>query len=356
MNMRTARFQPRSMRSAVQNQVEELEHIARVEEHYRALSRISRFRSKETIVRELLKHIADSDRNQLSAEKRKADLLLSNILPGYMIDELKAHGRVPPAHHENAYILFTDFVGFSAISRYMSPGELLRELSIYFEAFEEICERRGLEKVKTIGDSLLCVGGVRSTNRTTHIDSVLAAMEMLRFAQERKARKQAAGEEAWGMRAVVHCGPLVAGVVGHSKIAFDIWGHSVNVAARIESVAGEGVLTISEAMYQQIRDFFECDFKGEYELKGTGKSDLYTVAGVRREFRPGSGPADAETGAPTTSATLYNDRFRYLHEALRLGHHVMRKDGGRYHLLKQSGQPMPRPIRRRQEQERLGTD
>lgn len=348
LHMDTENFQPRTVQNTDQGSPEQ---IQRIEDHYRALSRISRFRSKETIVRELLKHIADSDRNQLSAEKRKADLLLSNILPGYMIDELKAHGRVPPAHHENAYILFTDFVGFSAISRYMSPGELLRELSIYFEAFEEICERYSLEKVKTIGDSLLCVGGVRSTNRTTHIDSVLAAMEMLRFAQERKKQKEAAGEEAWDMRAIVHSGPLVAGVVGHSKIAFDIWGHTVNVASRIESVASEGVVTISETMYQQVRDFFDCNFKGEYELKGTGKSDLYTVAGVRQEFLPESvGDAATMDG----HSAIFNDRFRYLHEALRLGHHVMRKRG-RYHLLKQNGTAMPDPIRRQSRQKRLNS-
>ncbi|MEQ9364346.1 MAG: adenylate/guanylate cyclase domain-containing protein [Leptospirales bacterium] len=307
-----------------------LQAIHQTEEYYRALSRIYRFRNKEAMLRELLKHLADSDRNQLAAEKRKADLLLNNILPSYMIQELKKHGRVPPAHHENAYILITDFVGFSTISRYMSPRELLRELTIYFDAFEEICENYGLEKVKTIGDSLLCVGGVRKTSRTTHIDSILAAMELLRFTYRRKKEKQARGDDAWGMRAIVHCGPLVAGVVGHSKIAFDIWGHSVNVASRIEGVAREGVVTISETVYQKVRDFFDCSFQGEYDLKGTGRSDLYKVNGLHPTFK----------AKDPDGAALFNDRFELLYDSVALGHHVMRKDS-RYQIVKKKGVALP---------------
>jgi class 3 adenylate cyclase len=309
----------------------DLVHIRHEEDYYRALSRISRYRNKEAMVRELLKHLADSDRNQLAAEKSKADLLLNNILPAYMISELKSSGRVTPAHHENAYILMTDFVGFSTISKYMSPRELLRELTIYFDAFEEICEKYGLEKVKTIGDSLLCVGGVRKSSRTVHLDSVLAAIEMLRFTYRRKARREAQGEDAWGMRAVVHCGPLVAGVVGHTKIAFDIWGHSVNVASRIESVAPEANVTISESVYQNIRDFFDCEFRGNQELKGIGRQDLYVVNGLRSIFTPRPDSSDD---------TIFNQRFELLYEYVALGHHVMRK-GNRYHLIKKKGAALP---------------
>lgn len=320
--------------------------IQQTEEYYRALSRIYRFRNKEAMLRELLKHLADSDRNQLAAEKKKADLLLNNILPSYMIQELKKHGRVPPAHHENAYILITDFVGFSTISRYMSPRELLRELTIYFDAFEEICDTYGLEKVKTIGDSLLCVGGVRNTSRTTHLDSILAAMELLRFTYQRKKEKQARGDDAWGMRAVVHCGPLVAGVVGHSKIAFDIWGHSVNVASRIEGVAGEGKITISESVYQKIRDFFDCSFQGEYELKGTGRSDLFTVDGLRSIF---------QSAAPE-SGSLFNDRFELLYDSISLGHKVMRKDT-KYHIVQKKGVALPPGVHGgRRSKKRLGPE
>ena len=305
-----------------------LEALKREEDYYRALSRISRYRNKEAIVRELLVHIADSDRNQLAAEKRKADLLLNNILPAYLIDELKTHGRVAPAHHENAFILMTDFVGFSNISRYMSPGELLRELTIYFDAFEEISEKYGLEKVKTIGDALLCVGGLRETARTVHIDFILAAIEMMQFTNNRQQIKKLQGEDAWGMRAVIHCGPLVAGVVGHSKIAFDIWAHTVNVASRIESVAAAGTITISEQVYQKVRDFFDCDFCGEFELKGTGRRDLFTVSGLRKVFR---GQMERQ---------LFNERFEYLYDSLAMGHRVMRKDG-RYYITKKRGLALP---------------
>ncbi len=316
--------------------------IRKEEDYYRALSRISRHHNKERMLRELLRHLADTDRNQLAAEKRKADVLLHNILPSYMIKELKAHGKVTPAHHENAFILFTDFVGFSRLSRYMSPRELLRELTIYFDAFEQILERYGLEKVKTIGDSLLCVGGVRGasrhTARTVHLDTILAAMEMMRFTYRRQMQREGKGETAWGMRVAVHSGPLVAGVVGHSKIAFDIWGHAVNVASRIETVAPEGQITVSEAVYQKVRDFFDCRFVGEQRLKGVGLQNIYQVDGLRKVFREVE-----DYFLSGDDESMCNRRFRLIYEYLKLGHHVMRKDG-RYHVIKKKGAPLPEGV------------
>lgn len=301
-----------------------LNSIQREEDYYRSLSRISRHRIKERLTRELLAHLIDADKGLLAQEKKKADVLLENILPGYMIDELKTKGKVTPAHHEQVAVLFTDFVGFSDISRYMSPRELLRELSVYFDSFEEILEKYGIEKVKTVGDALMCVAGINKNKETAHVDCILAAFEMLRFTYERREQRLQKGEEAWGMRAAIHYGPLVAGVVGHSKIAFDIWGHTVNVAARIEGVAPAGKVTISEDLYDKVRDFFACDYMGEVELKGVGAMDLFTVNG----FHPNMQENNDAFGA--------NKRFQKLYSYLRQGYRIIVRDG-KYHAVARRG-------------------
>jgi len=327
-----------------------LSSIEMQEEFYRALSRIARYRSKEALTRELMKQLADSDRNLLQAEKEKAELLLQNILPAYMIQELKTQGRVSPAHHEDVHVLMTDFCGFSDISRYMSPRELLRELSIYFEAFEEILERYGLEKVKTIGDSMLAVSGIGQKRLTRFLDVILAAIEMQRFTTRRRREKQERGEDAWAMRAAIHCGPVVAGVVGQRKIAFDIWGHTVNIASRIEGAGLPAEITVSEQVYYQIQDFFDCAYFGDHKLKGVGSFNLYTVEGflpLLREDGGGSVEANEHVETDFTGpAFAWNQRFRRLYGYLARDYHVMRKNG-RYHVIKKRdryGKPAPEQI------------
>lgn len=288
----------------------------REEEYYRAISRISRYRHKEDLVKELLNHMVDSDKNLLSEEKKKADMLLANILPSYMIDDLKKSGKVQPVQYDQASVMFTDFVGFSNISKYMSPTQLLKELTIYFDEFERICETYGIEKVKTIGDSFLCVSGLGKNQRTSTIDILLAAIEMARFTQQRKDEIAKNGESAWGIRIAIHSGALIAGVVGHKKIAFDIWGHTVNTAARIESVSKGGKITVSRAVYDGARDYFDFDFAGEQELKGVGAFDLYTLYGLKQGLY-----------AKNSDAMVPNRNFYRLYEALRDGKHVLRRDG-----------------------------
>jgi len=255
------------------------------EDYYGSLARLVQYRHKEKLIRELLHHIGDSDRNMLAAEKKKSEMLLQTILPVSMIDELKEKGSVTPTHHENAVVLMTDFVGFTNLARYMSPRELLKKLSVYFDEFERILERYRLEKVKTIGDALLAVGGLQPGNSTATVDSILACIEIIAFVEKQRAEAHALGEEAWGVRCVLHTGSVVSGVVGHTKIAFDVWGFAVNVAARIEAVAPEGKITISEAVYHKVRDFFTCDFLGEEELKGVGQQRIYSVTGFKPRLR-----------------------------------------------------------------------
>ncbi|MCC5815767.1 MAG: hypothetical protein JJT78_13525 [Leptospira sp.] len=289
----------------------------REEEYYRAISRISRYRHKEDLVKELLNHMVDSDKNLLAEEKKKADLLLSNILPSYMIEDLKKSGKVQPVQYDNAAVMFTDFVGFSKISKYMSPTQLLKELTIYFDEFERICEFYGIEKVKTIGDSFLCVSGLGKNQRTAIVDIILAGIEMARFTQERMESLQKSGEDGWGIRIAIHSGALIAGVVGHKKIAFDIWGHTVNMASRIETVAEGGKITVSRSIYDGARDYFDFDFAGEKELKGVGNHELYTLIGLKK------GLFQSKSG----NQLIPNKNFYKLYEAMNLGKHILYTEG-----------------------------
>ncbi|PJE01232.1 MAG: hypothetical protein CK427_11405 [Leptospira sp.] len=295
------------------------------EDYYRAISRISRYRHKETLVKELLNHMVDSDKNLLAEEKKKADLLLSNILPGYMIEDLKRYGKVQPVQYDQVAVMFTDFVGFSKISRYMSPTQLLKELTIYFDEFERICEIYSIEKVKTIGDSFLCVAGLSGNHRTAGIDILLAGIEMMRFTDSRREELKLQGEDAWGIRLAIHSGPLIAGIVGHQKIAFDIWGHTVNIAARIEGVGKGGEITVSRNMFDFTRDLFDFDYIGERELKGVGMHDLYKLSGLKTGLYAKN----------DKTKFIPNVNFYKLFEALRDGKHIMRRDG-KYIISKQS--------------------
>lgn len=289
------------------------------EDYYRAVSEVARYRHKEALIKELLTYLADNDRIRLAEEKKKADLLLENILPKYMIEELKTTGRVTPIHHDQAAVMFTDFVGFSDISRYMSPNELLKELTIYFDEFERICVKYDIEKVKTVGDAFLCVAGIGKHKRTAVIDIVMAGMEMLQFVEERKMIKERKGEMAWGMRASINKGSVIAGIVGQTKIAFDVWGHSVNIASRINTVGKDGAITVSRDVYDSTRDFFDCTFYDNRLLKGMGYHDLYLINGFKKKL-----------SVPKSEKTLPNKSFFKIHSALRKGHHVLYKDGKFY--------------------------
>lgn len=293
--------------------------IQREEDYFRALSRIVRYRNKEALTREMMNHIVNSDRNRILEEKKKADVLLQNILPEYMIEELKLKGKVRPIQHENAVVILTDFVGFSDISRYMSPNELLKELSIYFDEFEKICTQHRIEKVKTIGDAFLAVGGLGGYKRTAKLDSLLASLKMMEYTENRKKEKMKNGEDAWGLRIAIHSGTLIAGVVGHTKIAFDIWGHTVNLASRIETIGEPGKITVSKSIYNDVRDYFDCSYVGMKELKGVGSHDIYTIDSIKKKL------------ASSESVSVPGPNFEKLYRALEKGKHIMLMDG-KYHI------------------------
>lgn len=224
-------------------------------------------------------------KNELEIEKNKSDKLLLNMLPSDTAEELKTKGRASARSYRQASVMFTDFVGFTSMSQYMRPRDLVFELDECFRSMDEIVEQYGLEKIKTIGDSYMCVGGVPIRNISNPFDSVLAALAIMDYIRERNYRRIQEGKTPWKLRVGIHTGELVAGVIGSRRLAYDVWGATVNVAKRMEASAEPGTINISHATYQLVSDFFECIPRGQIEAKNIGPTTMYFVNGLKEEFR-----------------------------------------------------------------------
>ncbi len=223
-------------------------------------------------------------RSELQVAVGKANKLLLNILPSSIAEELKEKGLTQPVHFNSASVLFTDFKGFTVIAQTMSPTELIQELDRCFSYFDQVCEKYGLEKLKTIGDAYMCAGGLPKSNKTHAIDCTLAALEMQSFMNQMKEIKAAQHLPYWEIRLGIHTGPLVAGVIGEKKFAYDIWGDTVNTASRMESSGTPGKVNISSQTYQIINPYFDCKHRGKIQAKNKGEIDMYYVDGIKPEF------------------------------------------------------------------------
>jgi adenylate cyclase len=210
-------------------------------------------------------------------EKQKSDALLLNILPLETAQELKQTGVAKPKHYELVTVLFTDFKGFTHIAEQFAPTRVIEELNYCFLAFDEICEKHNLEKIKTIGDAYMCAGGLPIENTTNPIDVVRAGLEMQAWMTTWKAEKEAKGEPVWELRLGIHSGEVVAGVVGKNKFAYDIWGDTVNLASRMESSGEVGKVNISGATYELVKDKFVCTHRGAVKAKNKGEIEMYFV-------------------------------------------------------------------------------
>lgn len=220
----------------------------------------------------------------LESERHKSEILLLNILPEETASELKETGAATPRFYEEVSVLFTDFKGFTQIAAAMSAEQVIGELGQCFNAFDEVVERYGLEKIKTIGDSYMCAGGVPVPTAHHAAYAVAAALQMLAVMRTWQDGKQAAGQPYWAVRIGLHTGPLVAGVIGTKKFAYDIWGDTVNTASRMESSSEAGRVNISAATHARVVPYFECEYRGWVPAKGKGEVEMYFVARLRPEY------------------------------------------------------------------------
>jgi len=214
---------------------------------------------------------------ELEEEKHKSDKLLLNILPFEIAEELRTKGTTLPRKFKKVTVMFTDFQGFTQLSETMSPEELVNELDKHFSAFDEIIGKYKLEKIKTIGDSYMCVGGLPVPNSTHATDTVKAGLEILEYMEKNKEYCKLNGKPIFEMRIGLHSGPVIAGVVGSKKFVYDIWGDAVNTASRMESSGVAGKLNVSETTYESIKNDFNCTFRGKIEAKNKGEIDMYFV-------------------------------------------------------------------------------
>lgn len=215
--------------------------------------------------------------NQLHKEKEKSDELLLNILPPDIASELKNNGASKARHFDHVSVMFTDIVNFSSICEKLTAEELVSELNYFYSEFDKIVEKFGVEKIKTIGDSYMCAGGLNLSKNFDPSNIIRAALEIRDFIQNHVKKNEEEGKASINMRIGIHTGPVIAGIVGLKKFAYDIWGDTVNVASRMETAGEAGKVNISGSTYELVKDHFDCTPRGKIEVKNKGLVEMYFV-------------------------------------------------------------------------------
>lgn len=220
-------------------------------------------------------------RDEILREREAADNLLRNILPAQVASELRERGSVTPMYFEDVTIVFTDFVGFTLSTEQLPADELVRALDAYFRAFDSVADRYKIEKLKTIGDSYMFAAGLPARSSSHPVDATLAALEIVDITKSMAEKTPGPG---WCVRVGAHTGPVIAGVVGKNKFAFDVWGDAVNLASRMESSGAPNRLNVSATTFARIKDFFRCERRGPIETKDRRSIDMYFVDGLSSSF------------------------------------------------------------------------
>ena len=235
----------------------------------------------------------DHARIETANEKARTEELLTNILPESIADELKKNGRVQPRYTRSATILFADFKGFTLLAERTEPLSLVGLLDEYFTAFDDIMARHRLEKLKTIGDAYMAVAGLPTADRRHPINACLAALDM----QATVARMKAQNEKMWlpalEVRIGIHTGPVISGVVGKRKFAFDVWGDAVNTASLMEANGEPGRINISEELAGHVTALFELEPRGAITAKHERAHEMFFLNRLKPEFS-----RDPEGGIP----------------------------------------------------------
>jgi len=214
----------------------------------------------------------------IEIESEKSESLLLNILPSNIVQELKEYGHSKAKNHEAVCVGFLDLVSFTKISAKTNPQTVLDNLNFCFKAFDDIIAKHKLEKIKTIGDCYMYAGGLSESKEGNTINKmILASKEMVAFLAEWNTKRTVKTLPPYDARIGIHSGPVAAGVVGTKKFHYDIWGDTVNIAARLEQNSHPNKINISEVVYQSVKKKHLCEYRGEIEAKNKGKLKMYFV-------------------------------------------------------------------------------
>ena len=223
-------------------------------------------------------------KNLILEERKKTDELLESILPHHVASQLKTIGYARPRNYKRSTIMFTDFKGFTKSCEHLKPDEIVKFLHGYFTVFDDIVVEHFIEKIKTIGDAYMCVGGIPLRNRSNPFDVTIAALRIQHFMNNLDEFDPEQKLPRWKIRLGIHTGAVTAGVVGKIKFAYDVWGDSVNIASRMESNGGVGRVNVSGSTHEYIKDYFECEYRGEIDMKNRGKMAMYFVNRIKPEY------------------------------------------------------------------------
>jgi class 3 adenylate cyclase/HD superfamily phosphodiesterase len=226
---------------------------------------------------EAQKEKIEAQKKLLEEEKQKADKLLYQILPDEIADELKHTGKSKIRLYRDVSVMFTDFKGFTKIAENMSPEELVSRLENHFINFDRVASKHLITPIKTVGDSYMAAGGVPLRNKEHPIQIVLASLEIQDYMAQRKKVAEDEHRETWELRVGIDTGPIIAGVIGTQRIAYDMWGDTVNVASRMEMTCDPGKINITGRTYEHIKPFFNCTFRGKILAKNKGYINMYYV-------------------------------------------------------------------------------
>ncbi|NPA36693.1 MAG: HD domain-containing protein [Chlorobi bacterium] len=235
--------------------------------------------------KKIVKHYKEKYREEYDRKLKIKEKLLTSH-PKIDYEKVTIHGGKRYHKYKKVTVLFADIQGFTRIVEHMNPELLIDELDKFFFHFDEVVEKYGIEKIKTIGDAYMCAGGLPRKNSTNPVEVVLAAIEMQQYM---KGEMHSIIEDEnelgfWELRIGIHTGPVISGVIGQKKLSFDIWGDTVNIASRMESSGVAGEINITGVTYQLTKEFFDFEYRGKMPVKYKGETDMYFVKGIRKEL------------------------------------------------------------------------
>lgn len=247
------------------------------------VKRIARLAKQNQDLEENIKKLEKLN-EKLTRENEKIKALYEKLSPEGLKEASEGDKKEKSLKFNMTTVLFADIHGFSKLVEGMNSSAVMDELDEILFEFEAIVDRFKIEKIKTIGDTFMCAGGIPVKNITNPVDVVMAAMEMRNFLKKFEINKRGPNQKIWDLKIGIHTGPVTAAISGKKKVNYDIKGDTVNTASRVEAVSDNGSILISVMTYELVKEFFDCEYFGKLPVKYKGDLQMYSVKGLKPEF------------------------------------------------------------------------